>query len=112
MLKRWFLDSTIPASLFALMLERPQGQSVKSAEDAVPWLSLEIQNSSHGSIVLAHSLVQMHSGHLSFGEVHAAKVGDAALLGAVDPDFLAHHQMVCTLIEDHLSRRLSSQPGL
>ena len=94
------------------MLQGPQGKSVKSAEDPVSGLSLEIQNAAHRPIVLAHSLVKMDSSHLSFGEVHAAKVGDAALLGAVHPDLLADHQMVCTLIKHHLGGRLSSQPGL
>ena len=94
------------------MLQRPQGKSVESAEDAVSRLSLEIQNAAHSPIVLAHSLVKMDSGHLSFGEVHTAKVGDASLLVAVYPDLLAHHKMVCTLIKHHLGGRLSSQPSL
>jgi len=94
------------------MLQRPQGESMKSTEDSVSRLSLEIQNAAHRPIVLAHSLVKMDSGHLTFGKVHTAKVGDAALLGAVHPDLLAHHQMVCTLIEHHLGCRLSSQPSL
>jgi len=85
---------------------------MKTGEDTMPWLGLEVKDAADRPVVLPHGLVKMHPGHLALGEVDGAEVSDAALLVAVNPDLLANHQHVRVLVEDDLGGTLTSEPGL
>ena len=85
---------------------------MKTGEDAMPWLGLEVKDATDRPVVLPHRLVKVDPSHLSLGEVDGAEIGDAALLVAVHPDLLADHQHVRVLVEDNLGGALSHEAGL
>ena len=98
--------------LVAVVGQRVEGEPVQPAEEAVPWLRLEIEDPAHCPVVLPGCLLKVDPRHLPLGKVDGPDVGNPSLFTPVHPHLLADHQTVGVVVQYDVRGRGSSQSGL